>query len=565
MPAAQSASFDERFLWASWPLFAIVLFAGYLKRSGDFVSACKLYEALVANGFSPFEGYMGLADIHHLLANWRKEIQEYKDVGVYPAAPLAPHWRPSDQVWNIDAYSHETAIDLYRKALAIRPDDAFALSQLGRAYLDSGDLHQAAAACVQAGGSARGNHFIKIWSACVQLLAGKGGAAARLKKALRCDYRLHEFFGGVRRVTFRSSQEIAREVAKDFVLLLPEEVHSGTYMASVEGQISRRSFSIRLPAISSFVLHRVREVGLGGKLVDDKIFIPDSKHLGPRQLKMFSPSLMAQSDRAAVFAFSHEVKFYRSSRIALLPPGAFFNYFHFLFEALGALMLMDQNYDLSRFDLVIPAELKDYQRYLLDAVLQRKPRVRVIDDAPLQNYLFGQALHVPFPSRWSVPHPRIVNLIRERLSRHTEVPTKGKRVYLTRQSVRSGRKTVNEQAIASMLSDKGFVTADSGLMTVAEQIEFFRDVEVLVAPAGAALANLVFCPKSVVAVALTTGFHHSEVFTMIASALDQRMILCIGPSQTIPNAFYFWSVLDLEADLSNLAAAVDWAIAEASR
>jgi tetratricopeptide (TPR) repeat protein len=560
LPASESTLFDERYLWHSWPFFSISLFAGYLKRSGDLVSAENLYRKLIETELSPFEGYMGLADIAHLLANWRLEIKEYKDAGVYPARPLAPQWKFNDKVWDLESFRLDQAIKLYELAHAIRPGDAFALSHLGRAYLDAGDLEQASAALSAAAKQRPRNAFIRIRSGYARVLAGKRGAMPALRKALAGRGALYGQFGGIRRAVLRDPADVAQRSGKDCIGLLSEEIHTGSYMIAVEREISCRSFSIRLPEPLTFELENAREIGLGGKLVDEKTLIANSKHLGIRQLRMFSDCVLAHNDKIAVLGIAQETRFHRSARTVLLPPGAVFNYFHFMFETLGSLLLLERHFDLSKFDLVLSGEPKAYQKRLFEIALKAPPRVRIRNEAPFQHFLFRQARYMPFPSRWSVPHPKVVRLVRERVSRHLASATKGKRVYLSRESVKSGRKTLNEKAIGSMLQARGFITKDSGLMSIDEQTEFFKDVEVLVAPAGAALTNLIFCPSSVIVVALTTAFHHSEVFTMIASALDQKMIVCAGPSQTIPNPFFFWSTLDLEVDLSNLTAAVDWAI-----
>ena len=559
-PTSESSFFEERYLGASWPLFSVVLFAGYLKRSGDLVSAETLYRKLIANELSRFEGYMGLADIQHLLANWRLEIQEYKAAGVYPTDPIAPNWKFADKVWDLESFNFEGAIDLYRQALTVRPDSAFALSHLARAYVDSGGRALGALTYKAAADLWPSNTLLQIRCGYAQALEGQRGAMRRLRKILSSDHDLYCGFAAIRRVSLRPARDVARLLDQDAVALTPECWHTGSYMVAVGRDIYHRSFSIRLPAPISFELSNVREIGLGGKVVEDRLLIADSKHLGVRQLKMFSPRVLMHDGKTAVLGFQREVQYYRSKRVVLLPPCATFNYYHFILETLGSLLLLEKHYDLSDFDLIISTDLKDYQRRLLESTLSTKPRVFELKNDSVSGFLFGRVRHLPFPSRWSVPHPKVVLSLRQRLSRHSSFSTKGKRVYLSRQSVRSGRKTLNEKAIETMLGSRGFITKDPALMTIDEQIEFFRDVEILVSPAGAALTNLIFCPSSVIVVALTTAYHHSEVFTSIAAALNQQIILCVGPSQTIPNPFFFWSTLDLEVDISTLTVAIDWAI-----
>ncbi len=68
----------------------------------------------------------------------------------------------------------------------------------------------------------------------------------------------------------------------------------------------------------------------------------------------------------------------------------------------------------------------------------------------------------------------------------------GKRLYLSRQSA-ALRQTRNEPALVQMLSRYGFEAVDTGRMPFREQARLFASADVIVAPHGAALANLMFC------------------------------------------------------------------------
>jgi hypothetical protein len=110
------AGLEERRL-TRHPNFLPVFFGGYLKHSGDFHSATRLFKLMTKRGLAA-EGYLGQADVLHLLANWRNELAEYKARGVFPAEIEIPKGYEADPIPNLDRYTLEAAIELYEKAAA---------------------------------------------------------------------------------------------------------------------------------------------------------------------------------------------------------------------------------------------------------------------------------------------------------------------------------------------------------------------------------------------------------------------------------------------------------------
>lgn len=100
----------------------------------------------------------------------------------------------------------------------------------------------------------------------------------------------------------------------------------------------------------------------------------------------------------------------------------------------------------------------------------------------------------------------IVKLNDERLSPSLELcqtiksafikrPTKEpfRKIYLTRDNVKSGRKVANEMQLREMLRAYGFETVIPDNLTVANQAKLFNESKYIISPHGAALANIAFC------------------------------------------------------------------------
>jgi capsular polysaccharide biosynthesis protein len=177
---------------------------------------------------------------------------------------------------------------------------------------------------------------------------------------------------------------------------------------------------------------------------------------------------------------------------------------------------------------------------------------------PTEQRVLVNAFHLPAPARLNVPHPEAVRLLRERLSRHGP-PRRRKRVWVGRTGIR-GRSTVNEAAIQDYLARKGFEVFDPSGKSVAEQIAFFSDVEVLVTLGGAALTNLLFCPDETKVVILSTAFHYHETYTALAGAIGQPCWVCLGRSATLPNPYLIWTVFDQDIGLEDVAVAIEQAL-----
>ena len=77
------------------------------------------------------------------------------------------------------------------------------------------------------------------------------------------------------------------------------------------------------------------------------------------------------------------------------------------------------------------------------------------------------------------------------IKRPTEEPFR--RIYLTRNQVKTGRKVNNEIQLRELLRYYGFQVIVPDNLTVANQAKLFNESKYIVSPHGAALGNIVFC------------------------------------------------------------------------
>lgn len=89
-----------------------------------------------------------------------------------------------------------------------------------------------------------------------------------------------------------------------------------------------------------------------------------------------------------------------------------------------------------------------------------------------------------------------IHFIRERVLAAVPAPAQGgRKLYLSRRS--RGRRPLNDDELGAYLATRGFETVFPEGMSFAEQAAMFRSAQVVVAPNGSALLNLIFSPQDV--------------------------------------------------------------------
>lgn len=243
--------------------------------------------------------------------------------------------------------------------------------------------------------------------------------------------------------------------------------------------------------------------------------------------------------------------------------GGLHNYGHFLIDCLPALMTAMGAGATERFPAITPP-LLPWHRELLSLMLGDRPQPRLVE-APLvriEDAVFATAmdhfLHAP-----NSP----LDVVRERILAAAAIDSAAgaKRIYVTRRGSRK-RVLVNELDLETALAVRGFTIVRPEELSVRDQIALFHQADLIVAPAGAALANVLFCrpgakvielqPSNFIGVwvrniALLVGVDWRAFF--VPSPLSETEVYLEGHHR--PNAEFSWR-LDLPAFLAFLDAAL---------
>lgn len=111
------------------------------------------------------------------------------------------------------------------------------------------------------------------------------------------------------------------------------------------------------------------------------------------------------------------------------------------------------------------------------------------------------------------------------------------RVYLrrTRGSTSTGRTVINEAEVLSFLEPHGFIPVDTGEMNLEQQIKLFASAELVIAPHGSALTNLIFSKSPRVLEVTSKGHGIRPDFLQFVDSVEGQHTLCVVPSENSEN------------------------------
>lgn len=139
--------------------------------------------------------------------------------------------------------------------------------------------------------------------------------------------------------------------------------------------------------------------------------------------------------------------------------------------------------------------------------------------------------------------------------RHYRIATKPagpeRRLYLSREGA-AIRKVTNEPAVIAMLSRYGFECIETGGIPFKRQAELFLSADIVVAPCGAALANLMFCRPGTRVLEFFPADYADDCFLRMSRALELDYHYVSGGASNFPKRHYEMDPGKLEAALKAL-------------
>lgn len=530
----------------SVPRQSLRTYLAALRWLGHFDHAWRLSVAMLSFGPLRAEGFLTLADMHHLRGLWARELSSYRarktwlDVRAERITDDLPVTIPPDA-----ARSFRRAIWFYRQSL-VSGVDYLARAGLARAYFDTRQYAMALAEYRSILTSYPKDRVSRKRMQFSECLVRVEDSPALFKPTRNRTGRRPAHF----RVPVRNVIDVCQELGLDYRELHPQQRLSYEYSLVFRGRTHRRSIDLLLSAIFRAELKNVDDLGFGLLLVDRRFLAIDTKHLPEPETKLFTHCVKEHDPEQAIVRVPNDM-----TRVSgdgpITPLSSHDNYYHWTLEALGQAALMSRTAD-GEAKLLVPENLRPHQRQSLARLV---PHLSVEDGLAQYPRLthFDRIVYFSHLSRDQVTHPLAVQMLRKELGIVETAPRPGKWVYLDRRG-NSRASLRNAQAIGAFLEGEGFEAVDAGSMSFDAQQAFFRDAEIIVAPGGAALTNLLFCPPRAKVVILGSVLGTFETFSSLAAGVGMESWLCLGSIvDWVPNPLFVWSEWGFKIDTADLA------------
>ncbi len=198
-------------------------------------------------------------------------------------------------------------------------------------------------------------------------------------------------------------------------------------------------------------------------------------------------------------------------------------YFHWMVDILPRLEILKQHdIDLESIDwFVVNACETAFQRETLKKL--GIPETKIIE-SDRSSYLQASHLIVPsFPAPVGWVVPWVMDFWRKVYAAEQATSASGKqqRIYISRRGARY-RQVLNEPDVMALLGEWGFVCVELEQLSVSEQVRLFAQAEIIVAPHGAGLTNLMFCQPQTCVIELISPNYVRHYYWLMSHYLNLK-------------------------------------------
>ncbi len=313
----------------------------------------------------------------------------------------------------------------------------------------------------------------------------------------------------------------------------PTQLGKNAYQCSLEQPApiqSKLPFVVTIPEGRSWIAQQKNSWIICDALA---VITPDNYLLGDlsRYYPWFLPECPYQErTEHSIFELDHIPPVEKiEGKVAILSGLAGHVYYHWMFDILPRIELIQRSQiKLSEIDYFVVNSLsKPYQKETLE--LLNIPINKIIE-SDRHSHIQATELIVPsFPGYMDWIPPGTMKFLRQAfLPQINLAKTKaGKKIYISRAKAKN-RQIINELEVNRLLTSQGFSTVFLEEMTVLEQVAVFANADVIVAPHGSGLTNLVFCSPDTKIVELFSPNYQRTDYWMISQHLELQHYYLVG-------------------------------------
>jgi capsular polysaccharide biosynthesis protein/tetratricopeptide (TPR) repeat protein len=231
-------------------------------------------------------------------------------------------------------------------------------------------------------------------------------------------------------------------------------------------------------------------------------------------------------------------------------------YFHWMLDVLPRIELLRRSQiDWAEIDYFYIDDRLPFQQETLQILGIPTAKILRSDRSP---HIQARKLIAPsYPGSVSWMSKWTCEFLRNHFLGQTTTVTKGNRLYISRRSA-ANRRIINEDAVIERLTQVGFQVVTFEQCSVIDQATLMSTAQVVIAPHGGGLTNLVFCPPGTKVIELFSPNYVYPCYWFVSNLADLKYYYLLGE---LPFGFHIHQQLypdprleDVYIDLDKLAA-----------
>jgi capsular polysaccharide biosynthesis protein len=282
------------------------------------------------------------------------------------------------------------------------------------------------------------------------------------------------------------------------------------------------------------------------KVLFDMAFHPEAKRYN------FKDNFLRYADKSNSILYLNKDNRIVIDECIMLCGTASRNYYHWLFEFLTRLSLIEGEIRYNKFPLLIDeavleiSQMAEVLRLFSDGhrfiILPQNSRCHV-KKLIVPSYLVWMPINLrkneKIKSTDSVISIEAVNFLRNKISsvlQNEEFKYRGRKFYISRKTCKTGyRKLLNEDKVIEVFVKHGFDIIYPETMTFTEQYRIFSTAASIAGATGAGLTNIVFAPRECIIFCLINKPIDFSVYSTIAGIIGQTMLFIDGERESCFN------------------------------
>ena len=297
-----------------------------------------------------------------------------------------------------------------------------------------------------------------------------------------------------------------------------------------------------------------------GRIYNDNVsnvaIINDNQIIKSASYQQISGELKDASHNITLDIGTPRIKKKYKGRVLNLAQGAsgHNNYCHWLLDILPKIKLYKEVYKISDLNYFYVNKLNNFQKESFNFL--NLSHIKVIDSNLNRHIQSNEVIATDHPNYYKgfimEEHKKIpvwiIKWLRDCFLKRSEAIQKSERIFIDRSNSSSKHcQIINYKETKEFLEKKGFKYFRLENLSFANQIYLFQNVDTILAPHGAGLANLVFCNKNTKIIEIRPNNHPNEVYRKISQINNLNYKL-----YSTPNLKNLNEIGDIKVDISVL-------------